>query len=63
MGDQPTAKQQTYLDALPATDDYAASLLGLSKSGIRDYRSRLMDKGYEFSTNTEDEYVVAEAQT
>jgi len=57
----PTAREQTYLDALPATDDYAASLLGLSKSTIRDYRSRLMDKGYEFSTNTEDEYVVAEA--
>jgi len=61
MGDQPTAKQQTYLDALPATDDYAASLLGLSKSTIRDYRSRLMDKGYEFTTNVEDEYVVTNA--
>lgn len=61
MGDHPTAREQTYLDALPATDDYAASLLGLSESTIRDYRSNLSDKGYNFATNTEDEYVIAEA--
>ncbi|AFH21436.1 YonJ-like protein [environmental Halophage eHP-1] len=61
MGDHPTAREQTYLDALPATDDYAASLLGLSESTIRDYRSNLSDKGYEFATNAEDEYTVADA--
>jgi biotin operon repressor len=61
MGDSTTAREQTYLDALPATDDYTASLLGLSASTIRDYRSQLKGKGYEFATNQDGEYVVTDA--
>jgi len=43
----PTDRQAAYIDTLPASDDYAANLLGLSESTIRDYRSDLTNKGYK----------------